>query len=48
MSAVTIEFLAWCSHRLRVPGVTASLLIWNDTSWDHSLVVRRRLRQDNQ
>jgi hypothetical protein len=48
VSAVTIEFLAWCSTRLAEQGVTALLLIWDNASWHKSHAVRRWLRQHNQ
>jgi hypothetical protein len=34
VSAVTIEFLAWCSERLAAQGLTALVLIWDNASWD--------------
>ena len=48
ISAVTIEFLAWCSARLAEYGVTALLLIWDNASWHRSHAVRDWLRQHNQ
>jgi hypothetical protein len=48
VSAVTIDFLAWCSARLAAQGVTALLLIWDNASWHRSHAVRRWLRQHNQ
>ena len=48
MSAVTIDFLAWCSARLAAQGFTALLLIWDNASWHRSHAVRRWLRQHNQ
>ena len=48
VSAVTIEFLAWCSTRLAEQGVTALLLIWDNASWHRSHAVRAWLRQHNQ
>jgi len=48
VSAVTIEFLAWCSAQLAAQGFTALLLIWDNASWHRSHAVRRWLRQHNQ
>jgi hypothetical protein len=48
MSAVTIEFLAWCSAQLAAQGFTALLLIWDNASWHRSQAVRHWLRQHNQ
>ena len=48
VSAVTIEFLAWCSAQLAAQGVTALLLIWDNASWHRSHAVRAWLRQHNQ
>jgi hypothetical protein len=48
VSAVTIEFLAWCSAQLAAQGFTALLLIWDNASWHRSQAVRHWLRQHNQ
>jgi transposase len=48
VSAVTIDFLAWCSERLATQGVTALLLGWDNASWHKSQAVRTWLRQHNQ
>jgi hypothetical protein len=48
VSAVTIDFLAWCSARAATHGFTALLLIWDNASWHRSHAVRRWLRQHNQ
>ena len=48
VSAVTINFLAWCSARLAAQGVTALLLIWDNASWHTSDAVRTWLRSHNQ
>jgi transposase len=48
VSAVTIEFLAWCSARLAAQGFTALLLIWDNASWHRSHAVRHWVRQHNQ
>jgi hypothetical protein len=47
VSAVTIEFLAWCSARLAAQGFTALLLIWDNASWHRSHAVRHWIRQHN-
>ena len=48
VSAVTIEFLAWCAAQLAAQGFTALLLIWDNASWHRSQAVRHRIRQHNQ
>jgi transposase len=48
VSAVTIDFLAWCSAQLAAQGVTAWLLLWDNASWHRSHAVRHWLRQHNQ
>jgi len=48
VSAVTMEFLAWCSERLAEQAVTALFLIWDNASWHKSQAVRTWLRQHNQ
>jgi transposase len=48
VSAVTIDFLAWCSAQLAAQGFTALLLIWDNASWHRSYAVRYWLRQHNQ
>jgi transposase len=47
VSAVTIDFLAWCSERLAQQGVRAWLLIWDNASWHKSEAVRSWLRDHN-
>jgi transposase len=47
-SAVTIDFLAWCSAQLVAQGFTALLLIWDNASWHRSHAVRHWIRQHNQ
>jgi transposase len=47
VSAVTIDFLTWCSARLAAQGFTALVLIWDNASWHRSHAVRRWLRQHN-
>jgi transposase len=48
VSAVTIDFLAWCSERLAEQAITALILIWDNASWHKSHAVRPWLRQHNQ
>jgi hypothetical protein len=48
VSAVTIDFLAWCSAQLAAQGFTALLLIWDNASWHRSHAVRRWIRHHNQ
>jgi hypothetical protein len=48
VSAVTIEFLAWCSAQLAAQGCTALLLSWDNASWHRSQAVRHWIRQHNQ
>jgi transposase len=48
VSAVSVEFLAWCSERLAAQGLTALVLIWDNASWHKSHAVRTWLRQHNQ
>ncbi len=33
VSAITIQFLAWCCERLEAEGKAALLLIWDNPSW---------------
>ena len=47
VSAVTIDFLAWCSAQLVAQGFTALLLIWDNASWHRSHAVRHWIRQHN-
>ena len=48
VSAVTIDFLAWCAAQLAAQGFTALLLIWDNASWHRSQAVRHWVRQHNQ
>jgi DDE superfamily endonuclease len=48
VSAVTLDFLAWCSTQLAAQGFTALLLIWDNASWHRSQAVRHWIRQHNQ
>jgi transposase len=47
VSAVTIDFLAWCSPQLAAQRFTAMLLIWDNASWHRSQAVRHWIRQHN-
>jgi transposase len=47
VSAVTIDFLLWCTARAQEHGKQAVLLIWDNASWHDSQIVRTWLRQHN-
>jgi transposase len=47
VSAVTIQFLAWCAEQLATAGKTALLVVWDNASWHVSAEVRTWLRQHN-
>jgi hypothetical protein len=47
VSAVTIDFLAWCADEAAAQGKRAVLLIWDQASWQESQSVRRWLRAHN-
>lgn len=47
VSAVSIDFLAWCSDQLRQAGKTALLLIWDNAAWHISKAVRSWLKDHN-
>jgi len=47
VSTMTSTFLAWCSQRLAVQGITALFLIWDNASWHKSQHVRHWLRAHN-
>jgi DDE superfamily endonuclease len=47
VSAVTTDFLCWCSERLGQQGVRALVLIWDNASWHKSQAVRTWLRHHN-
>jgi transposase len=47
VSAVTIDFLAWCAERAQEHGKRAVLVIWDNASWHDSQIVRSWLRQHN-
>jgi DDE superfamily endonuclease len=44
VSAVTTDFLAGCSDRLAVQGITGLFLIWDNASWHKSQHVRDGIR----
>jgi hypothetical protein len=48
VSAVTIDFLAWCSERLAAQALTALFLRWDNASWHKSQAVRTWLHRHNQ
>jgi hypothetical protein len=48
VSALSIDFLCWCSERLHSIGKTALLLIWDNASWHISKTVHTWLREHNQ
>ncbi len=47
VSAVTIDFLAWCATQAAAQGKRAILLVWDNASWHDSQLVRAWLRQHN-
>jgi transposase len=47
VSALTIQFLAWCCDRLAALGVTTLVLVWDNAGWHISHEVRRWLRDHN-
>lgn len=47
VSAVTADFLAWCSERLSAQGIRALFLIWDNASWHKSQLVRSWIRAHN-
>jgi DDE superfamily endonuclease len=48
VSAVTLDFLAWCAAQLAAQGFTALLVIWDNASWHCSHAVQRWIRQHHQ
>jgi hypothetical protein len=48
VSAVTTQFLAWCSDRLAAAGTTTLVLVWDHAGWHISNEVRRWIRDHNQ
>jgi transposase len=47
VSAVTSDFLVWCSQRLAETGLSSLFLIWDNASWHKSMQVRNWLREHN-
>jgi hypothetical protein len=47
VSALTLQFLAWCGERLAALGKRALLLVWDNASWHQSQLVRTWLRAHN-
>jgi transposase len=47
VSAVTVDFLCWCTARAQERGTRAVLLVWDNASWHESQLVRTWLRQHN-
>jgi hypothetical protein len=47
VSALTLQFLAWCCERLAALGKRALLLVWDNASWHKSQLVRTWLRAHN-
>jgi hypothetical protein len=48
VSAITTQFLAWCSDRLAARGKTALLLVWDNAGWHISAAVRNWIATHNQ
>ena len=48
VSAVTIQFLEWCSTKLAKEGQRVLLLSWDQAGWHLSNLVRRWIRAHNQ
>lgn len=47
VSAITIQFLAWCADRLAQAGKRVWVLIWDNASWHISRAVRTWIRTHN-
>ena len=47
VSALTIQFLAWCCDTLAAHGTTALLLAWDNAGWHTSQTVRAWVRRHN-
>jgi transposase len=48
LSAVTVQFLAWCCAKAQALGKSVLVLIWDNASWHISQAVRHWLHQHNQ
>jgi len=47
VSAITIDFLAWCAAQAQAQGKRALLLVWDNASWHDSQIVRSWVRAHN-
>ncbi len=47
VSALTVQFLAWCCDRLAAGGSTTLVLVWDNAGWHISAAVRRWLGEHN-
>ncbi len=47
VSAITTQFLEWCTEKLEAVGKKVLLLIWDNASWHISKEVRRWLGKHN-
>ena len=47
VSAITEQFLGWCSRRVQEAGIKVWLLIWDNASWHGSTRVRAWIRAHN-
>ena len=47
VSALTIQFLAWCCETVASRGATTLVLVWDNASWHTSRPVRRWLGEHN-
>jgi hypothetical protein len=47
VSAVTIDFLAWCAEQAAALGKRAILLVWDNAPWHESQIVRTWLHAHN-
>jgi transposase len=47
VSAVTIQYLAWCCEKLEHIGKQTLLMIWDNASWHISKTVRHWMREHN-
>ena len=48
ISALTIQYLAWCAEQAATRGATTLVLIWDNAGWHISRQVKAWLRQHNQ
>ncbi len=48
VSALTIDYLTWCTEQAAVRGMTTLILIWDNAGWHVSHQVRDWLRRHNQ